>query len=126
MSKKIVKLKHTPRDPVTDEPGKTTVYHFEIDRKHYDQFDFEALTNPKNRKSNFVLNSFAGKVSVYTPPVIEKGTVKEKEKWVDEDMSNETFHALIQSNEWAVVVRAVVQILQSHYGGSDDIDNFLQ
>ena len=126
MSKKIVKLKHTPYDPATDEPGKTTVYHFEIDRKHYDQFDFESVTNPKNRKMNFVLNSFAGKISVYTPPVIEKSVVKEKEKWIDENMSSETFHALIQTDEWAVVIRAAVNLIQNHYGGSDDIVDFLQ
>ncbi|GAJ04784.1 unnamed protein product, partial [marine sediment metagenome] len=120
-----VKIKHTPRNPVTDESGKTTLYHFEIDRKHFDQFDLEMITNPKNRKTNFVLNSFAGKVSKYVPPVIEKGSVKETEKWIDAEMSKETFHALIQTDEWGVIVSATVNLLQGHYGGSDDIEDFL-
>ena len=126
MSKKIAKLKHTPKNPTTGESGKTTVYHFEIDRKHYDQFDYELMINPKNRKTNFVLNSFAGKVSFYIPPVIENGAVTKQEKWKDEPMSKESFHALIQSNEWGVVVPAAIQLLQNHYGGSDDIEDFLQ
>ncbi len=125
MSKKIVKLKHTPRNPVTDDPGEATLYHFEVDRKHYDQFDQEIIMNPKNRKTNFVLNSFAGKISKYVPPVIKDGKVDKKEQWIDEAMSKETFHALIQTDEWGVVVGATVQLLIGHYGGSDDIEDFL-
>ncbi|MCK5614806.1 hypothetical protein KAR91_73775 [Candidatus Pacearchaeota archaeon] len=124
--KKIVKLKHTPRDPVTDDAGQPTLYHFEIDRKHYDQFDLEMLTNPKNRKTNFVLNSFAGKVTRYIPPKIENGAVTKQEQWKDEPMSKETFHVLIQTSEWGVIVSATVNLLQGHYGGSDDIEDFLQ
>ena len=125
MPKKTIKLKHTPRDPSTEELGQTTLYHFEIDRKHYDQFDIEVLTNPKNRKTNFVLNSFAGKVTRYVPHVIETGAVTKHEQWKDEKMSKDTFHALIQSAEWGVVVSAAVNLLQGHYGGSDDIEDFL-
>ena len=125
MSKKIVKIKHTPRNPVTDEPRDTTLYHFEIDRKHFDQFDFEGILNPKNRKTNFVLNSFAGKISKYFPPVVKDGKVDKKEQWVDYEMSKESFHALIQTDEWGVIVSAAVNLLQGHYGGSDDIEDFL-
>lgn len=124
--KKIVKLKHTPRDPVTDDPGETTLYHFEIDRKHYDTFDFEMLTNPKNRKTNYVLNSFAGKISKYIPPVIEHGAVTKQEQWKDESMSKESFHALIQTEEWGMIVTVAVNLLNGHYGGSSDIEDFLQ
>lgn len=124
--KKIVKLKHTPRNPVTDEAGETVIYHFEIDRRHFDQYDLEGILNPKNRKTNFVLNSFAEKISRYIPPVIKSGKLEKKEQWIDEKMSKDTFHAIILSDEWGVVVSAVVNLLQNHYGGSDDIEDFLE
>ena len=125
MTNKIVKIKHTPRNPITEKLGEATLYHFEVDRKHFDQFDFEGILNPKNRKTNFVLNSFAGKISKYVPPVIKDGKVDKKEQWIVEEMSKESFHALIQTDEWGVIVSAAVNLLQGHYGGSDDIEDFL-
>lgn len=126
MSKKIIKLKYTPVNPDTKEEGKPTLYHFEIDRKHYDNFDMELLINPKNRKMNYVLNSFIGKISEYVPPVIKNGKVEKECSWIEKDLSKESFHALIQTEEWGMIVTVVVNLLNSHYGGSSDIENFLQ
>ena len=126
MSKKIVKLKYTPIDPVTEEEGRSVLYHFEIDRKHYDTFDLEFMTNPKNRKMNYLLNSFVGKISEHTPPVITNGKVEKEGSWKDKELSKESFHALIQTAEWGMIVTVAVNLLNSHYGGSSDIEDFLQ
>lgn len=126
MSKKIVKLEYQYIDPVTKKEGSRELYHFEIDRKHFDQFDMELITNPKNRKSNFLLNSFTGKISKYSPPVIEKGNVKEDGKWVEEELSKDSFHALIQSEEWGMVCNAAIAMLGYHYGGASVIEDFLE
>jgi len=126
MSNKIVKLKHTPNDPNTGKDGEPTLYHFEIDRKHYDTFDLELMTNPKNRKANYLLNSFSGKISEYTPPTITNGKVEKDGFWKEKELARESFHALIQTEEWGMIVTVAVNLLNSHYGGSSDIEDFLQ
>lgn len=126
MSNKIVKIKFTPKNAGEKEFGVPVLYHFEIDRSFYDTFDQEMITNPKNRKMNFVLSSFAGLCSTYTPPKIVDGVVKSAEKWTEEPMSKDTFHALIQTPEWGCLVGVTVMQLLNHYGGEWIVEDFLE
>ena len=125
MSNKIVKFKNTPVDPLTQVKGTTTAYHFEIDREYYNQYEYERTTSPKNRNSNFILSSFAEKVSTYSEPIIEKGEVKKDGEWVEKPMSKESFHALIQTVEWGVPSNLFALELQAQYGGHNEVEVFL-
>ncbi len=126
MSKKIVKFKHTPVDPDTKKEGQPILYHFEIDRSYYDTFEYELMTNPKNRKTNYVLNSFTGKISEYTPPVITDGKVVKDGSWKEKELKKESFHALIQTPEWGMIVTVAVNLLNDHYGGVSNLEDFLE